>query len=529
VGVLPGSTSRGLDSIADPRALLLGLFELAPVAFQVYRADGHCLLVNDAFRQLFGSEPPPEYNLFEDDVLARQGLQDLVRRAFAGETVQVPPHWYDPRELEQLEVRVGRRVGISVTLFPLRDAEGAVAHVALCFKDVTAELERQRERDQLQVALEALQRSDARKAAIMEAALDAIVVMDHEGKIADFNPAAEQLFGYRRDEALGRSLGDTIVPPRLREAHRRGLARYLESSIARVLGMPIELPAIRRDGSEFPAEIAVLRIGAPGKPMFVGYIRDSTVRHRAAEAEALRRVNEAAEAAYLELEAFSYSVAQDLRSPLRTMSDFGTALLEDHVAQLDEVGCDYVRRIVAGSRRMSEVVDGLLTLARLAKAEIQYDSFDLAALARSLIPLYSDPVREAVWNIEQTLPVRGDRRLLRALLEHLLSNAWKFTRTRRVAEIELGRLDRGQGTFYVRDNGIGFDGTRAQALFAPFQRHHVEPEYAGAGLGLATAQRIVHRHGGRIWAEAEVDRGATFYFTLSPSGARGRDTPASGS
>src|SRR5262245_41048425 len=134
MGAMAGATSCGLDSIADPRALLTGLFELAPVAFQVYRADGHCLLVNDAFRQLFGSEPPPEYNLFKDDILERQGFLQLVHRAFAGETVQVPPHWYDPRELEQLEVLVGRRVGISVTLFPLRDADGTVAHVALCFE-----------------------------------------------------------------------------------------------------------------------------------------------------------------------------------------------------------------------------------------------------------------------------------------------------------------------------------------------------------------------------------------------------------
>jgi PAS domain S-box-containing protein len=647
---------RGLDAIADPRALLTGLFELAPVAFQVYRADGHCLLVNDAFRRLFGSEPPPEYNLFHDDILARQGFLDLVRRAFAGETVQLPPHWYDPRELEQLEVREGRRVAISVTLFPLRGASGAVEHVALCFQDVTAELERAEERDRLQRALDALQRSEeevsstinsigdaviatdatgriarmnriaeqltgwpaaealhrplvevfrivseatrapmdnpvervlredrvvglanhtlliardgteraiadsgapirrsdgqiggvvlvfrdhtaeraaaralleseARKAAIMEAALDAIVVMDHDGKIVEFNPAAEMLFGYRRDEAVGRPVAETLVPPGRRTAHSNGLARYLSSSVARVLGARIELPAIRRDGTEFPAEIALLRIGAPGKPMFVGYIRDTTERRHAAEAEALRRANEAAEAAYLELEAFSYSVAQDLRSPLRTMIGFGDALIEDQ-ARLDDTGRDHLQRIVAGARRMGEVVDGLLALARLAKVEVQHESFDLAALARSLMPLYLDPARHAVWNIAPALPVRGDRRLVRTLLEHLLSNAWKFTRTRGVASIELGCSDREDGVYYVRDNGIGFDRARAQALFAPFQRHHVEVEYAGAGLGLATAQRIVHRHGGRIWAEASVDAGATFYFTLASAPPPPPDRPA---
>src|SRR5690349_14446516 len=135
-----GSRRRGLDSIADPRSLLEGIFEHSPIAYQVYKADGHSLLVHQAFRELFLSEPPPEYNVLHDDVLERQGFLQLVHRAFAGETILVPPHWYDPRELRQLEVHEGRRVGIEVKLFPLRDRDGAIRHIAVCAKDVTAEL-----------------------------------------------------------------------------------------------------------------------------------------------------------------------------------------------------------------------------------------------------------------------------------------------------------------------------------------------------------------------------------------------------
>jgi signal transduction histidine kinase/CheY-like chemotaxis protein len=151
--IVDQSRPGGLDAIADPRALLEGLFEHSPVAFQVYKQDGHCLLVNQAFRDLFQSEPPPEYNVLEDDLLERQGFLDLVRRAFAGETVVVPAHWYDPRELRQLEVREGRRVGIQATLFPLRDRDGEIRHIAFCVKDVTAELE-------LRATAEALHKSE---------------------------------------------------------------------------------------------------------------------------------------------------------------------------------------------------------------------------------------------------------------------------------------------------------------------------------------------------------------------------------
>jgi signal transduction histidine kinase/ActR/RegA family two-component response regulator len=160
----PIRESHGLDAIADPQALLKGLFEHAPVAFQVYKADGHCLLVNQAFREILQSEPPPEYNVLEDDVLERQGFLDLVRRAFAGETIHMPPVWYDPRDLRQIDLREGRRVGIEVTLFPLRDASGVIQHIALCAKDVTAELELRATADALRQSEDQLRQSQKMEA-----------------------------------------------------------------------------------------------------------------------------------------------------------------------------------------------------------------------------------------------------------------------------------------------------------------------------------------------------------------------------
>ena len=545
-----------LGSIDDARGLLAGLFEHSPVAYQIYRADGSCLLVNRAFRELFGSAPPPEYNVLRDDLLEQQGFLELVRRAFGGETVCVPPHWYDPRELRQLEVRDGRRVGIEVTLFPLRDASGGIQHVALCFKDVTAELnlrstgealarseERFRstfqkaavgvshvapngkwldvnqrlcdivgysreellqltfqdityasdlgtdleslqkllsgelatysvekrylrkdralvwielsvalvrdeagapsyfisvvqdisERKQAQNALiqsttdlaaemaerrraehslreseeslattlnsigdaviacdaaglvtrmnpvavaltgwtlqeargkrlsevfqifneetralvespadrvlregavvglanhtvlvardgteraiadsgapirdaqgslrgvvlvfrdqteernaeRALKDSEARKGAILTAALDSIVTMDHAGLITEFNPAAERTFGYSRTFALGKPLVELLIPPSLRAQHVAGLQRYRATGVGPILGKRLELTALRADGSEFPVELAVVPTLSNGTPLFTAYIRDLTERKQATEA-----------------------------------------------------------------------------------------------------------------------------------------------------------------------------------------------------------------------------------------------------
>jgi PAS domain S-box-containing protein len=192
------------NSTADtPRSVLEGLFRESPVAFQVYRADGYSVFVNRAFRELFAAEPPPEYCLFNDDVLERQGFLALARRAFAGEVVHVPPHWYDPRELRHVEVRDGRRVGIEVTLFPVHGAEGTVDFVALCFKDVTVELERTRERDELSATAEALRRREEELAAILDGIGDAVVATDSRGRVVRMNSAAERLSGFSTAEGEG--------------------------------------------------------------------------------------------------------------------------------------------------------------------------------------------------------------------------------------------------------------------------------------------------------------------------------------
>lgn len=362
-----------------------------------------------------------------------------------------------------------------------------------------------------------LERSEATNAAVIEAALDAIVLMNHEGEILEFNAAAERTFGYTRAEVVGKALADVMIPPAVRVQHRAGLQRYLDTGEHSILGKRIEVQAMRKDGTEFPAEVAVVRILSEGEPVFTGYIRDITERRQAAEAELLRRENEAALAANRELEAFSYSIAHDLRAPLRGMSGFSDALLEDYGDKLDEGGRDMLQRVSTGAKRMGELIDALLALGRLSRTEPRRESVDLTQLARAVLDELraSDPKRTADVVVDDGLTVTGDPKLLRAVLENLLGNAWKFTRDRSPARIELHRTTKdGAVAYSVHDNGAGFKPEYAHRLFTPFQRLHSAAQFEGTGIGLATVDRIIRRHGGRVWADGAEEGGATFYFTL---------------
>ncbi len=220
-----------------------------------------------------------------------------------------------------------------------------------------------------------------------------------------------------------------------------------------------------------------------------------------------------------ELEAFSYSVSHDLRAPLRSIDGFSKVLLEDYAPQLDATAQDSLRRIRAATQRMGEQIDGMLTLARVSRAELKHEVVDLSALARAIADQLrrAEPERQVDVVVADGLVTEGDGRLLRAVLENLVGNAWKFSRHRPRARIEVGVQSGGDGerAYYVRDDGAGFDMAYVGKLFGVFQRLHGMTEFEGTGIGLATVQRIIHRHGGRVWAEGALERGATFYFTLS--------------
>lgn len=224
------------------------------------------------------------------------------------------------------------------------------------------------------------------------------------------------------------------------------------------------------------------------------------------------------QAANQELEAFSYSVSHDLRAPLRAIDGFSQALLDDYANQLDDQAMDYLNRVRAATQRMGHLIDDMLTLSRVTRAEMQRETVDLSALAADVLEELqkSEPERKVDWRIESGLVAQGDVQLLRIVLANLLGNAWKFTSKTATAQIEFGSIRNADVTtgFFVRDNGAGFDMTYAGKLFGAFQRLHLASEFPGTGVGLATVQRIVRRHGGQVRGEGVPDQGATFYVTL---------------
>ena len=233
--------------------------------------------------------------------------------------------------------------------------------------------------------------------------------------------------------------------------------------------------------------------------------------------EALRRNAAELTASNTELDAFAYSVSHDLRAPLRSIDGFSQVLLEDYAARLDEAGRDSLQRVRAATQRMGTLIDDLLKLARVTRAEMRTEAVDLSDMARDIAAELqrTTPTRQVEFAIAPGLGTRGDPRLLRVALDNLLRNSWKYTAKQAQPRIEFGSIQvNGTRAFMVRDNGAGFDMKYADKLFWVFQRLHSVAEFEGTGVGLATVRRIISRHGGRIWAEGAVDQGATFYFTL---------------
>ena len=248
----------------------------------------------------------------------------------------------------------------------------------------------------------------------------------------------------------------------------------------------------------------------------VSELRDEEQRLQATVAERTRALQHSNR----ELESFCYSVSHDLRAPLRAMDGFSQALLEDHGEKLDEEGRHYLQRIRAAAERMGQLIDDLLRLSRISRQALQVEPLDLVPLARRIFDELQagEPGRQVTLRLPESLPASGDARLLRIALENLLANAWKYTSRREAAEIALGaETEAGETVYWIRDNGEGFDMTYADKLFHAFQRLHHQDEFPGTGIGLVTVSRIVQRHGGRIWADAEPGLGAIFFFTLGRS------------
>ncbi len=455
-------------------------------------SKGRVIDVNDAITRIVGysreelldgsfdwaSVTPPEYKAL-DAIAAEQLETNAISSS---------------REKEYIR-KDGTRVPVLVGVAHIHQSDEFIAFVL----DLT-----ERKLAEAQVEHLRLQRAaDAKFRALLEAAPDAMVIVTEDGIIDTINVQAETLFGYSREELLGQRI-EVLVPERSRAVHPSRFASYFKNPTRRAIGTGLEVFARRKDGREIPIDVSLGPLHTDGKLLVSAAIRDITER---------RRIETALRLANHELEAFSYSVAHDLRAPLRGMNGFAKILLEDYASKLDEQGVRHLDQICKNANRMAELIDALLALAQVTRREIHVVPTDLSNLATITVAELraSSKERDVEVTIASNLICEADPALLATLLDNLLGNAWKFTQKRADARIEVGRAG---GTFFVRDNGAGFDMAHSKNLFAPFHRLHGAGEYPGTGIGLATSRRIVERHGGRIWAESAPNNGATFYFSF---------------
>ncbi len=438
---------------------------------------------------------PPERKAEEAEMLARIARGESVKHY---ETVRV--------------CKDGRHVEVSVTISPIRDPSGRIVGASKVMRDITAR----------KAAEEALRKSQEQLQSLVEQAPLSIAMLDRDLRyivtsrrwVAEYGRGHEQLAGLRHYDV------NHDLPASWKEVHRRALA-----------GEFIQNPEdqwVQADGTERWLSWAVQPWRNPANEI-AGIIisaEDITERRRA-EAE-IRRLNAELEdrvarrtaeleAANKELEAFSYSVSHDLRAPLRAINGFAGIILEDYGPQLPPQGREYLERVRHGGKHMGELIDDLLAFARLSRQPLVRRPVDATLLVReALAELNPGASGRRIEVRIGVLPMcDGDPILLRQVWVNLLSNAIKYTRQRAEAVVEIGYEPHAiDGAYFVRDNGVGFDMQYAGKLFGVFQRLHRAEDFEGTGVGLAIVQRVVHRHGGRAWAEAQPDRGATFYFTL---------------
>jgi PAS domain S-box-containing protein len=342
-----------------------------------------------------------------------------------------------------------------------------------------------------------------------------------DGIIVDVNETFFSITGYDRAEVIGKKTTDLHLWGH--DEDRSAVVEALTRN-GRVHGM--EMPFRKKSGKAITGLFSAEVITIDGEKNVLSSIGDITDRKRAEED--IRRLNEELESRVLqrtaqleasnrELESVSYSVSHDLRAPLRSIYGFSQALLEEYEEKLDDTGKGYLERVRKATQRMGLLIDDMLTLLRVIRAEFHTESIDMSGMVRGIVETKKrgNPDRAVEVAVQEGILVQGDPSMLRIVMENLLDNAWKFTNDTSHPRIEFGAVAKdGETSYFIRDNGVGFDMAYAGKLFGAFQRLHDSHELSGTGIGLAAVQRIIARHGGRVWAEGEIGKGATFYFTL---------------
>jgi PAS domain S-box-containing protein len=519
----PPQPSSSSDTLSEEifhvrnHALLRAILDNISEGVSIADPTGNYVYVSPFSKKVFGvgehspdpiSEWSGRYGIFRPDGETLFPYEEFpMWRALKGEEV---------KDADMFVRNPGNPQGIHIRChcIPMRDEHGNILGALVLVKDI----------DKQRRSEEEHRRTEQRFQLLIETAQEGIWTIDTGWRTTYVNRYMADLLGYSPEEMRGMHIFSFMD-----EEVQRLASQGLHKEGPAPAGRSVDRKLLRKDGTALWVSISTAPIlDAQGR--YTGMLATMTdiTRRREAEeqvrqlnAELERRIAERTaqlEFANHELESFAYSVAHDLRAPLRSIASFSDALVEDCAAQLDDTGKDYLRRITAGAKRMSDLIDGLLALSRVNSTELQDRECNLSVLAHAVLEQFQEqqPERTVRVRVQEGLVARGDPQLLRAVLENLLGNAWKFTRERPVAEIEFSAQGDASGrqTYKVRDNGAGFDMAYRDKLFGVFQRLHTQREFEGTGIGLATVQRILRRHGGRIWGEGQPGQGASFFFTL---------------
>jgi PAS domain S-box-containing protein len=492
-GTLVSSAIRDITQRRKAEQKFKDLLEAAPDAIIIMNQPGDIVLVNAQTEKLFG---------YARDELLGQKIEILLPPRFHATHPSHRDQYFASPKVRPMGVGLelygqrkdGTEFPIEISLSPLETEDGTLVSSAI--RDITQR-----------------RKADQKFKGLLEAAPDAIIIMDRTGDIILVNAQTEKLFSYARGELLGQKI-EILLPPRFHAMHPSHRDSFFAAPKVRPMGVGLELYGQRKDGTEFPIEISLSPLETEDGTLVSSAIRDITERKR--YESQLLETNNGLNAAIRELDAFSYSVSHDLRAPLRAIDGFSRIVIEQCASILPPESREYLQLVRDNAVQMGHLVDDLLAFSRLGRKPLSKQPVPVGPIIEQVLHDARQQAdgRSVSVSVGELPVLWGDPALLKQVFVNLIGNAFKYTRIRPKAVIEIGSYEiDGEQVVFVRDNGAGFDMKYADKLFGVFQRQHRAEDFEGTGVGLAIVQRIIQRHGGRVWAEAAVDQGATLYFT----------------
>jgi len=466
-----------------------GLLESAPDSIIIVGEKGKVQLVNAQAEKMFG---------YSRDEMIGQTIEMLIPERYHKDHVGHRKNYFTNPKIrgmgEGMELFGRKKDGteflVEISLSPLKTDEGILVSAAI--RDITDR-----------------KKAEEKFRSLLDSAPDATVMVNNEGIIEMTNKQTENLFGYDRNEIIGKPV-EILIPAELRQKHIHHRANFVKEARVREMGAGIELNAVKKNGVKFPVEISLSPIQTEEGMLVSASVRDITGR-KELENE-LRKSN-------AELEAFTYSVSHDLRAPLRGIIGFTAILEEEYSDKLDEEAKRITSVIRSNTLKMGHLIDDLLAFSRTGKQEIVKTQVNTKAMVHEIInelkSREQQNIKKILWDIQSLAPANADINTIRQVWVNLLSNAVKYSGKEEQPSIEIGSyFEAGQIVYYVKDNGVGFDEQYKHKLFKVFQRLHNAEEFEGTGVGLALVEKIISRHGGKVWAVGKKDQGACFYFSL---------------